>query len=60
MDKDGVNKWSVCPHTAHNSYVLDIALTGELERAVAGSYVGARHMAISKVRARVFHINWIL
>jgi hypothetical protein len=29
-------KWSFAPHTAHNSYVLDIGLAEEIERAVAG------------------------
>lgn len=32
-------KWSFCPHTAHNSYILDIALAEEIERAVAGNYL---------------------
>mmetsp|Transcript_24624 Transcript_24624/g.45883 ORF Transcript_24624/g.45883 Transcript_24624/m.45883 type:complete len:1104 (+) Transcript_24624:65-3376(+) len=46
-------KWSFAPHTAHNSYVLDIALTEEIERAVAGASVEARARAISKLRERV-------
>jgi serine/threonine protein kinase len=46
-------KWSFAPHTAHNSYVLDIALTEEIERAVAGASVEARMRAISKLRERV-------
>lgn len=46
-------KWSFCPHTAHNSYVLDIALAEEIERAVAGASVEARLHAISKLRTRV-------
>ena len=46
-------KWSFAPHTAHNSYVLDVALTEEIERAVAGASVEARARAISKLRERV-------
>lgn len=46
-------KWSFCPHTAHNSYILNIALAEEIERAVAGASVEARAMAIGKLRARV-------
>jgi hypothetical protein len=46
-------KWSFAPHTAHNSYVLDIALAEEIERAVAGASVEARALAISKLRQRV-------
>jgi hypothetical protein len=46
-------KWSFAPHTAHNSYVLDIALAEEIERAVAGPSIEARKMAIDKLRSRV-------
>lgn len=46
-------KWSFAPHTAHNSYVLDIALAEEVERAVAGASIEARVLAISKLRQRV-------
>jgi hypothetical protein len=46
-------KWSFAPHTAHNSYVLDIALAEEIERAVAGASIEARALAISKLRQRV-------
>lgn len=46
-------KWSFAPHTAHNSYVLDISLAEEIERAVAGASVEARALAISKLRQRV-------
>lgn len=46
-------KWSFAPHTAHNSYVLDIGLAEELERAVAGASVEARLHALKKLRARV-------
>ena len=64
-------KWSFAPHTAHNSYVLDIALTEEIERAVAGASVEAREArtrAIHKLRSifvyllsisimRIWHCN---
>jgi hypothetical protein len=46
-------KWSFCPHTAHNSYILDIGLAEEIERAVAGVNVDARKRAFAKLRARV-------
>ena len=46
-------KWSFAPHTAHNSYVLDVSLADEIERAVAGASVEARALAISKLRQRV-------
>lgn len=46
-------KWSFCPHTAHNSYLLDIGLAEELERAVAGGSSEARLSAINKLRGRV-------
>lgn len=46
-------KWSICPHTAHNSYILDIGLSEEIERAVAGANVDARARAFAKLRARV-------
>jgi hypothetical protein len=46
-------KWSFSPHTAHNSYVLDIGLAEQLERAVAGASVEARAHAFGKLRARV-------
>lgn len=46
-------KFSFSPHTAHNSYVLDIALAEEIERAVAGASVEARARAFGKLRARV-------
>ena len=46
-------KFSFAPHTAHNSYILDIALAEEIERAVAGASVEARARAIGKLRARV-------
>jgi hypothetical protein len=46
-------KWSFAPHTAHNSYVLDIALAEEIERAVAGASVEARILAVSKLRQRI-------
>lgn len=46
-------KFSFSPHTAHNSYVLDIALAEEIERAVAGASIESRARAISKLRARV-------
>jgi hypothetical protein len=46
-------KWSFCPHTAHNSYILDIGLAEEIERAVAGANVDARKRAFAKLRARV-------
>lgn len=50
---EGGCKWSFAPHTAHNSYVLDISLAEEIERAVAGASVESRVRAISKLRARV-------
>ena len=46
-------KWSICPHTAHNSYIMDIGLAEEIERAVAGANVDARKRAFAKLRARV-------
>jgi hypothetical protein len=46
-------RWSFCPHTAHNSYVLDVALAEEIERAVAGASVDSRAMAVNKLRQRV-------
>lgn len=46
-------KWSFSPHTAHNSYVLDISLAEEIERAVAGASVEARALAINKLRNRI-------
>eukprot|EP00981_Chlorochromonas_danica_P009639 scaffold2798_cov160-Ochromonas_danica.AAC.8 len=46
-------KWSFAPHTAHNSYILDIGLAEELERAVAGASVESRAIAINKLRSRV-------
>lgn len=46
-------RWSFCPHTAHNSYVLDIALAEEIERAVAGASIEARARAVGKLRARI-------
>ena len=46
-------KFSFCPHTAHNSYILDIALAEEIERAVAGASIESRSRAFAKLRARV-------
>lgn len=46
-------KWSIAPHTAHNSYILDISLAEELERAVSGASVEARARAVNKLRDRV-------
>ncbi len=46
-------KFSFAPHTAHNSYVMDIGLAEEIERAVAGPSIEARAMAINKLRSRV-------
>lgn len=46
-------KFSFAPHTAHNSYVLDIALAEEVERAVAGASVESRAHAFAKLRARI-------
>lgn len=46
-------KLSFCSHTAHNSYILDIALAEEIERAIAGTNIEARAGAIGKLRARV-------
>ena len=46
-------KWSFAPHTAHNSYVLDIGLAEEIERAVAGASIEARAHAINKLRSRI-------
>lgn len=46
-------KWSFAPHTAHNSYVLDIGLAEEIERAVAGYSIESRSLAINKLRSRV-------
>lgn len=46
-------KFSFAPHTAHNSYVLDIALAEEVERAVAGASIESRAHAFAKLRARI-------
>jgi hypothetical protein len=46
-------KFSFAPHTAHNSFILDVALAEEIERAIAGASVEARAHAIGKLRARV-------
>lgn len=46
-------KFSFCSHTANNSYVMDIALAEEIERAVAGASIEARAVAFSKLRSRV-------
>jgi len=46
-------KWSIAPHTAHNSFVLDISLAEDLERAVSGASVEARARAIQTLRNRV-------
>jgi tRNA A-37 threonylcarbamoyl transferase component Bud32 len=46
-------KFSFCPHTVHNSYIMDIALAEEIERAVAGASIESRARAIGKLRARV-------
>ncbi len=46
-------KWSFAPHTAHNSFALDIGLAEEIERAVAGASVEARAHAINKLRSRI-------
>jgi hypothetical protein len=46
-------KFNIAPHTAHNSFVLNIALAEELERAVAGASVESRVHAIGKLRQRV-------
>lgn len=59
-------RWSFAPHTAHNSYVLDIALAEEIERAVAGASIEARTLAINKLRNRIREqaspdaLNWDL
>jgi hypothetical protein len=46
-------RWSFAPHTAHNSYVMDIGLAEEIERAVAGASIEARAHAINKLRSRI-------
>lgn len=46
-------KFSFAPHTVHNSFIIDIALAEEVERAVAGASIEARSLAISKLRSRV-------
>ncbi|KAJ1439754.1 hypothetical protein B484DRAFT_167621 [Ochromonadaceae sp. CCMP2298] len=46
-------KWSFAPHTAHNSYILDVGLAEEIERAVAGASVEARLHAFRQLRQRV-------
>ena len=33
---EGGCKFSFSPHTAHNSFIMDIALAQEIERAIAG------------------------
>ena len=52
IGEDGC-KFSFSPHTAHNSYVMDIALAQEIERAIAGPNREARHQVINKLRTRV-------
>eukprot|EP00605_Chrysophyceae_sp_TOSAG23-4_P000510 GSChrysophyteH1.ASY1.ANO1.572.1 assembled CDS len=49
----GGNRWSFCPHTVHNSYIIDIGLAEEVERAVAGPNIQARKFAFEKLRNRV-------
>lgn len=46
-------KFSFSPHTVHNSFIIDIALAEEVERAVAGASLEARSLAINKLRSRV-------
>jgi hypothetical protein len=46
-------KWSFAPHTVHNSYIMDIGLAEEIERAVAGASLESRAAAINKLRSRV-------
>jgi hypothetical protein len=51
--RTGGCKWSIAPHTAYNSYILTIAMSEELERAVAGASVEARRRAVHKLREAV-------
>eukprot|EP01035_Chromulina_nebulosa_P023550 gene23550-30538_t len=58
-------KFSFSPHTAHNSYILDIALAEEIERAVAGASIESRFRAFNKLRGRVREVaesdvDWLL
>lgn len=59
-------KFSFAPHTAHNSFVLDVALAEELERVVAGASIEARANTFAKLRERVREQaspdaeNWVL
>ena len=59
-------KFSFAPHTAHNSFVLDVSLAEELERVVAGASIEARANTFAKLRARVREQaspdaeNWVL
>ena len=46
-------KWSFCPHTAHNSYILDIGLAEEIETSVAGRDLETRLSSFEKLRNRV-------
>ena len=50
---EGGCKFSFSPHTAHNSYVLDIALAQEIERAISEPNRESRYQAINKLRTRV-------
>jgi hypothetical protein len=60
------NKWTFCPHTAHNSYILDIGLAEEIERVCSESSVSERAKAFERLRERVREEfsedapNWIL
>ena len=47
------NHWSFCPHTVHNSYIMDIGLAEEIERCVATGSVEAKKRAFEKLRNRV-------
>ena len=62
----GGNKWSFCPHTVHNSYIIDVGLAEEVERVCANDDIEARLLTFQKLRDRVKEVfsedapNWSL
>ena len=65
LGEDG-NKWSFCPHTVHNSYIMDVGLAKEIERVCAHDDVPERLLTFQKLRDRVKEVfsegapNWSL
>ena len=62
----GGSKFSFAPHTAHNSYILDISLAQEIEKSVASGDVESRRKTMERLRMRVRELaaandgNWRL